>query len=276
MTELFKKADKPSEDIKIEVKKNEDGSFDIGGKHYKDTDALLESKVHADKHIETVLSEKRRLEQDVLAAKESATKVDDLGSKLDMFLEHGYRNTTLDTDLEGDSDNMTPTKPETSTVVSAEDVAKMVKDGIQQGLKPLQDQLLVDKQQSKFRNKLIKHYDSEEAATEAYNAFKEKGNMTEEFIQTLVKVDADQAAEMITSTMVVNSEPKSGEKPDWKKVPGSGYTGTGRETKTDAKPQTGFKEMVQQLKNNSHQWTTEKQNQMSEDFDKYGVDYFKT
>ncbi len=273
--DLFdQKGDKPPVAVK-----NEDGSFTIGDKTYKDDNALMESKVHADRHINVLTNEKRVVETELTQAQENYKKVSSVEGKIDMLIEQGQSAEVLKefNDLEGgnvEQNTATAQSPDIAAIV-AYAVAQ-----VQKTVQPLADKLAQYEEKATIDNfsaMVEKTYG--EKGEEAISQFAEKAGLTMAEVKGMVKDSPVSTFKLLTMTVTKpgDTAPNPANIPGNTDVSGTGVPNVNR-TGTDNtfKPQKGFKELRNKMKMMPHQWKVEDQNALNEGFEKLGEDFSLT
>ncbi len=267
--DLFdQKGDKPPVAVK-----NEDGSFTIGDKTYKDVDALMESKVHADRHINVLTNEKRVVETELTQAQENYKKVSSVEGKIDMLIEQGQSAEVLKefNNLEGGN------VEQNTATTQTPDIAAIVADAVALSMKPLADKLAQYEEKATIDNfsaMVEKTYG--EKGEEALSQFAEKAGLTMTEVKGMVKDSPDSTFKLLTMTVTKpgDTAPNPANVPGKSDVGGTGVPNTSRSgTDSTFKPQIGFKEGIRKMKTMPHQWKVEDQEAMNEGYEKLGTVY---
>lgn len=264
MDDLFEK-DKNSqgEEEKPVVIKNEDGSFIINGKHYKDVDAVLESKVHADKHIDTVLSEKRQLEARMKESNSPDDEIKSLSAKIDALLQSKKRDSFFEDDEE--SDQVSDKNKTQTQNVDLDAIRGLINEAV----KPLNDHITQIQQQTlreRFEGPLKAKY-GEDKVREAVGKFQSETGLDADTIKTMISSNPEKVAELVVK---VAGEPKQ---PRTKEVATDVTTENLSQQRTSLQDTSGsdFQSIVTKLRQvakSGGQWTPQDQEAMNAAYDK--------
>ena len=258
-----------------QIIKNEDGSFIVGGKQFVDVDALINSKVHADKHISTLLNEKKTVESKLEKSEEAFIKATSLEGKLDYLIQANQSADLLEeNDLGGNMDQKSVTSQNP-------DLSAVIQDAVSQAVKPFADKLNQYEEAATlndFSAEVTSHYESFDKGKDALTKFAEQAQLTQEQVKNMAQVNPASTLELLKMTV-----PKGNSAPTGKQVssditvPGSGIPG-GERPGTDAshKPTVGYKELYDKLKHRPGSWKVEDQAMMNEGVEKLGSEYFTT
>jgi hypothetical protein len=262
MDDLFKGKDKQPE-----IVKNEDGSYTIGGKHYKDVDALLNKAAHADRHIETVLAEKRQMEERAKQLESGSSDFKSLQDKMDALLNSNRHASFFEEETDKEKEkNVTQENRQT---YSPEELSAVIEASVQKAVKPLQDKLEATEVKSKedqFRKGLLDVYGTEDAVVEAMDKFRKSSGLTPELIKELVKHNPAG-----TTTLVTNTVPKPKSKTTLTQDPAQTGGVKLRDTQQEGNSGEEFQALATKLRNagkTGAPWTAQDQAALNTAFEK--------
>jgi hypothetical protein len=161
MTEMFGDNDQQP---KVEIKVNEDGSFVVGDKFFKDAHALAEAKAHADAHIKQIQNENKVFRD----------KVDGARSTEELFAEFERKITPhRETQVEQQEQHRE------TQAIDQEKLEELINQKVQERIAGIKnDSDIQTKAQAlaqnakKVRETLIRELGSEQEARQAWEAYK--------------------------------------------------------------------------------------------------------
>lgn len=166
---------------KNKVTKNEDGSFTLNGKHYKDVDALLEAKIKADEHIDIIQGENKALFEQNRSLAAQAELIQSLQNRLDTW---SAKPQDVPKQQEGEFHRQ---QPQQSPVKAALDPQYTRLQEEVEGLKKSLSQGTRAAQEDKIKGQLVAEL-GKEGAIRAWNQFRSSSEFDEsQYIQDVLK-----------------------------------------------------------------------------------------
>lgn len=191
MTELFE-----GKDQEPKVVKNEDGSFVIGSKKYKDIDALLNSKVEADRHI-GLLEEEGKENRTMLQQREEELT---LLKKLDERL---HRETPRREEIDEDLDYERPgqREPQQANLSDPDEIVDKVTKRLEDNAtkQRLRDQFDLNKRQ--VSDAIVEAFaGDEDEAREAFEVYKKSADYDEDIFNSMMLKQPQKLAKEIVAS----------------------------------------------------------------------------
>lgn len=257
------------------VVKNDDGSFVVNGKNFENVDALINSKIHADNHINTLIGEKQKVNEKLSQVEANQDTLNSLEGQVARLLnENSNQNSAEQMLLEGNSNmqNQTATSPQLS--------ADAIKAAVEAAVKPIQDQMQQQKEETnraKVKATLIDKFGSADKAAEAYSNFRKVSGLSGDLLENLINTNPEGLVNLVAAS--TSSTPSIGTRNDGQHV-GAGMP-SGQRSSGDAggggvPAEQGFKALRKKMKTTPGQWSEADQSAMNDGFDKLGPDYFHT
>ena len=182
--EEAKKTEEESKE-KNKVTKNEDGSFSLNGKHYKDVDALLEAKIKADEHIDIIQGENKALFEQNRSLAAQAELIQSLQNRLDTWSKPQEQPKQQQQQQEGEfhqrqQQSQQPSRPALDPqYTKLQDEVEGLKKTLSQGTRAAQEE--------KIKTQLVAEL-GKEGAIRAWNQFKSSSEFEEsQYVQDVLK-----------------------------------------------------------------------------------------
>lgn len=275
-----------TDDDTPKYKINEDGSVEVGGKKYKDVEAVIEGKLHADSHIDKIIKEKRELEASFKEIQNQKSMLEALNNKIDSFSKSSSRiNDDYDDDDEDENYLKGFDKPKQRKSRSRDSGGDVSDNNSIKKIEDLENQLnQMKKEQSlkeaaeKFKDTLIDAYDGDKTkAKEAWNQYKDSEDYDEEDFNNRVVKNPKGLVKYITKTADIQVDTKSNTLPR----AGGGVPGVGSSQRPASSSQSGknkrdFSYWYKKMKNNPGSWTMNDQLEMNRAFEESGEDFFSS
>lgn len=258
MTEIFN-----DKDQEVKVTKNEDGSFQIGDKKYKDVDALLRSKVEADNHIRLVEQESREKNSLLSQREEELKLLKQLDERLQQRPKRESENEEDENDMWKDSRPREQEQPKFDPDEIADSVYKKIEE--RTAKERQRDQFEANKQA--VSDAIVEAFDGDEdAAREAFQSYKKSEDYDEDIFNSMMLKRPKTLAKLIASSSNPDAIVNFGSTPSKRPA-----------MKTDATGVRGWshwKELLKSEEGRRKYYTPETQQAMRAEKEKVGVDKF--
>lgn len=157
--------DKDNQAGEVKAIKNEDGSYTVGDKHYKDEETLLQSRIHADKHIDTLQQELKALREQAKQTEATKGVMEKLLSEITVLKAGGGGGRGNQDDNQDDPNDAGKRNQQ------PQDIDKLIDQKVQERLQSVNDKMTEAERKSKFKEALIDEFGSKDAAKAALDKY---------------------------------------------------------------------------------------------------------
>lgn len=201
MTDLFNGVDTNTESKKEvntpEVNKNEDGSIVIGDKFYKDVDALINSKVASDEHINLIQNENKVHKEEINTLRTDSKSANELGMNLEERIKQLKKSSGND-DLEPEYD--VNDHKQSPPAFDREAIIKDIKSELQQDQTK---QIELMENTRRIERQLVEDYGNEDLARKAFKAYKDSDIYDQDVVDSYTRTKPESLVKLIETVAPV-------------------------------------------------------------------------
>lgn len=198
-----------------EIYQDDDGAIYVGGKRFESVEELAKGKLHADKHIDTLTGENKQLRDSTKELERLKTIEERMQKWEEQFASSNSNDGVDDGDDDDDlweqnRDGRQPKKRQKQSskdtnneqTVTQEDIDKLVQQRVDNAVKELTQKQYKDQQVSKFKQKLIDHFEGDKTkAQQALQKYEEANDYDAELFEFTLYKNPNKAAKDVLDTV---------------------------------------------------------------------------